>query len=295
MSTMPEEIDLMDGVDVVPWGTTEPDEIAILDRLLLADPGSGTYSFRVGSLAPNTVAAALNEANKWIGVSGRPNVFTREYAKRHGDDFLRVAWCDMFQTYISRHAPAPAVTPHGDRAYTPWHAYDFQQVDQAYPGTLVNVTAHAAPGTVIFFDWGGTNMAPNTDHVGMTLKNLGGGRILTIEGNTGDKVAIKARASDVISMIGVPAYVREPRPAPPTTVGDTWPYKAGTIMRKGWLKSRGVARVQERINALGYRPVLIADGDFGTKTENGVRWAQRRFKIEEDGLVGKITWGKLFS
>src|SRR5690349_6730155 len=102
-----EEIDRMPEVDVHPWGPTEPDEYQALNRFFLFDPPAGTFSFRVGSLAPNTVAAALNQAQRWIGTRGRPNVFTREYAAAHGAEFLSTAWCDMFQTYVAHHAPAP--------------------------------------------------------------------------------------------------------------------------------------------------------------------------------------------
>lgn len=289
----------MGGVDVVPWGPTEDDELAVLDRFFYAEPGmeaTGRYSFRIGSLAPNTVAAVLNEANKHIGVSGRPNIFTREYASRHGSEFLSVAWCDIFQTYLSRHTPAPAMTPHGDRAYTPWHAHDFEQVGQAYAGTIANIKAHAVPGSVGFCDWKGSNLAPNVDHVFLTVRNLGDGRLVTLEGNTSDRVALRVRAADVIATFGVPAYVAPPKPTPkPSTKGDPWPYKAGTLMRKGWMSSAGVMKVQARINSLGYLPKLAVDGDFGTKTEKGVMWAQRKYKIDDDGVVGPITWGRLFA
>jgi hypothetical protein len=294
MSTPPAEIDLMSGVDVVEWGPTEPDEMAVLDRHFQYEPQGrpGVFAFRVGSLAPNTVAAALNEAQKWIGTKGRPNTFTREYASRHGSEFLSVAWCDMFQTYVARHAPAPVITPSGDRAFTPWHAGDFQKTGHAYLGTAANLAKYAKPGAEIFFDWGGSNSASMVDHVGIVVQNLGN-RVITCEGNTSDMVALRIRSSDVIAVIGVPAYASTVI-TPPKPVGDAWPYGAGVLMRKGWIKSAGVLKVQKFLNSAGYLPRLDVDGNFGSKTDAGVRWFQKRAKIEVDGIVGPTTWKKMF-
>lgn len=239
----------------------------------------------------NTATSVLNMANRYVGVKGRPNPFTRDYASRHGSDFLREAWCDMFVTYVSRAAKAPAVLPNGDRAYTVWHANDFAGINRWYPGTSANVRVHAAPGDVIFFDWNGSDSRGAIDHVGFVVKNLGDGRVITIEGNTSDQVAIRVRSSDVIAGFGAPRYaVAEVRP-----IGKGWPYKANTLMRKGWMNSAGVKKVQSRLDALGYRPKLVEDGDFGAKTEAAVKWFQKRAKIQVDGIVGPVTWRKLFS
>lgn len=293
MSTHPNEIDLMGGVDVVEWGPTEADEIAVLDKMFTPNLFAGTYSLRVGSLAPNTFAAVMNEANKWIGTSGRPNTFTREYANRHGSEFLSVAWCDMFVTYVARHAPAPAVLPKGDRAYTPWHADDFDQAGEGYAGTVDNIVKHAKPGCPLFFDWSGSNSSSAVDHVGWVVRNLGGGRLATLEGNTSDTVALRVRSADVIARVCVPAYVTE-IPVTPKPVGTAWPYAKGVLMRRGWLSSNGAKAVQAKLNDLGYRPRLAADGDFGTKTEIGVEWFQRTRHLQIDGVVGPVTWKAMF-
>lgn len=241
----------------------------------------------------NTATAVLNEAGKHVGVSGRPNAFTRDYASRHGDAFLRAAWCDMFVTYTARKAgAAKAVLPSGDRAYTPWHAADFKEMDRAYPGTVANVKEHAKPGCVLFFDWNGSNDIPDVDHVGYVVKNLGDGRVITLEGNTGDAVKYRVRGADVIAVICVPKYDTEKPPV--IRPISTYPYRAGTFMRKGWMNSRGVERVQGALNALGYSPKLLVDGDFGEKTRRGVLWFQRRNGLAQDGIVGPKTWAKLF-
>lgn len=35
------------------------------------------------------------------------------------------------------------------------------------------------------------------------------------------------------------------------------------------------------------------DGDFGNATEEGVRFIQRKYKLSDDGVVGRNTWSKL--
>lgn len=238
----------------------------------------------------NTAAAFLNELNKHIGVRGRPNIFTRDYASRHGSAFLRASWCDIFQTYGSRKSGAKAALPKGDRAYTVWHANDFANIKRWYTGTKSNVINHAAPGDVIFFDWGGTDTRNKIDHVGTVKKNLGDGRVITVEGNTSDMVAYRVRSYTVIAGFGHPAYVVSVL----KVIGNTYPFKSSTLMRKGWENSAAVKKVQDRINALGYKPVLAEDGDYGTKTETAVKWFQRGEKIAIDGIVGPVTWRHLF-
>lgn len=293
MSTPPAEIDLMPSVDVNTWPPTEFDEEAVLDRFFLADEATGTFSFRVGSLMPGTVAAALNQAQTWIGTRGRPNIFTREYAARHGSEFLTAPWCDMYQTYVARHAPAMPIIPRGDRAYTPWHAADFDGLNAAYSGSAGNIVKFAKPGAVIFFDWAGENTVAAVDHVGMVVRNLGDGRLITVEGNTSDTCALRVRGPDVIAVIGVPAYVTA-APPPVKPVADPWPYGPGVLMRKGWMASAGVRKVQTELNGQGYKPRLSVDGDFGAKTEAAVKWYQRTHKLAVDGVVGPKTWGRMF-
>lgn len=289
----------MGNVDVRPWGPTEADEEAVLSKLYALVPTSDVgyrYSLRVGSLAPNSVASVLNEANKWIGTHGRPNTFTREYATHHGNEFLTAPWCDMYLTYVANHAAALSVVPRGDRAYTPWHAGDFEAVHRARPGTMANVKTYATIGAVLFFDWSGSNVSADVDHVGIVVKNLGDGRVTTIEGNTSDSVALRVRGSDVIATVCSPSYVPAiPNPAPiPPRNPNAWPYKPGTIMKMGWTASAGVKKVQARLNVLGVRPILITDGDFGIKTKVAVVWFQGKHGLSQDGQVGPLTWGKLF-
>jgi hypothetical protein len=239
----------------------------------------------------NTAEDLLNEAQRYVGTSGRPNAFTRAYAAIHGNAFLTAPWCLMFVWWCARKVGAlKSVFPLGDRAYTPWYANDLYSDQVWVPGTVANITNKAYPGCPILFDWGGSNDRPAVDHVGFVKKNLGDGRLITVEGNTSDMVAYRVRGADVIAGFGMPKFSK------PVTVVITnkWPYGAGKIMVKGWENSKGVAKVQGAINALGYSPKLLTDGDFGTKTDVAVRWYQKRTGLQVDGKVGPITWRSLF-
>ncbi len=56
----------------------------------------------------------------------------------------------------------------------------------------------------------------------------------------------------------------------------------------------GVKAIQDRINAYGYVPSLVADGIFGAKTKAGVIWVQKKLGIGADGIVGPATCRALF-
>ncbi|MCW2904943.1 MAG: N-acetylmuramoyl-L-alanine amidase family 2 [Streptosporangiaceae bacterium] len=84
-------------------------------------------------------------------------------------------------------------------------------------------------------------------------------------------------------------------PSKPFTATSRWPYKGSTLMRLGWHDSEGVKAVQKRLNALGAKPRLAEDGDFGPATEAAVRAYQKRTKgLAVDGVCGPRTWERLF-
>jgi hypothetical protein len=152
----------------------------------------------------------LAAARKDLGLVGRPNRITRDYASRHGDEFLDAAWCDMSVTWWSRRSGnAAAVLPEGDRALTIWHAEDGQRLGLWYPGTAANIKTHAKPGAVLFMDWGGSDIIGRIDHVGIVEVNLGDGRVQSIEGNTGNACKRRVRGPDVIAGFWNPDYSRD--------------------------------------------------------------------------------------
>ncbi|GAA0403220.1 hypothetical protein GCM10009530_64020 [Microbispora corallina] len=158
-------------------------------------------------------AALLAAARADLGLRNRPNKITREYASRHGREYLSAPWCDMSVTYWARHSGnAAAVLPFGDRAYTVTHAEDGHRLGRWFAGTVENIRAHAEPGCPIFFDWGGTNARVNIDHIGLVEHVLADGRVQTIEANTGGgegAVLRRVRSADVIAGFWVPDFSKE--------------------------------------------------------------------------------------
>ncbi len=60
---------------------------------------------------------------------------------------------------------------------------------------------------------------------------------------------------------------------------------------KAGSKGGAVKRLQTWLNLLGY--ALDVDHDFGPKTEEAVEDFQREHGLEEDGIVGRLTWAAL--
>ncbi|GAA4374435.1 peptidoglycan-binding protein [Actinomadura sp. NPDC048032] len=227
-----------------------------------------------------SAAGMIAEARKSLGMAGRPNTITREYASRHGSEFLKASWCDMAITYWARHSGnAGAVLPGGDRAYTVWHAQDFQKAGRWHSGTTASVN-QAKPGDIVFFDWGATNSIGAIDHVGVVEKVLGGGRLQTIEGNTSDSVRRRVRDSSVIAGYGRPAYG-----------GGNWTedmVKKLPQLNKGD-SGEHVETLQGLLLARSH-PEVSMTGKFDDETEKAVKAVQRWGGVDDDGVVGPKTW-----
>lgn len=54
-----------------------------------------------------------------------------------------------------------------------------------------------------------------------------------------------------------------------------------------------VEEVQHLLNACGWKPTLVVDGDFGPLTQNAVRWFQAANNIQTNGTVGDQTLAAL--
>lgn len=230
-----------------------------------------------------TAEKMLEEARKDIGMEGRPNPITREYAERHGADYLEAPWCDMAITYWAHHSGNEAVVlPEGDRALTIWHAEDGERLGRWHAGTETEIANHALPGAVVFFDWEGTDSIDSIDHVGLVEVNLGDGRVQTIEGNTDNACKRRVRGSSVIAGFWNPAYeggnsteaiVNE---LPMLKEGDQGPHVRT-------MHHLMIARDCKNLDGTG-------DTVFTPAHTAGIRALQQAAKIEADGLVGIQTW-----
>jgi hypothetical protein len=111
-------------------------------------------------------------------------------------DYGNAAWCDMFVSWVGQQVGARGM---GQDAYTVEHAKWFQKSGRW--GTIPK------PGAVVFFAWngGGTD---GIDHVGLVVKDNGDGTIKTVEGNTGNAVMVRDRATDSVVGYGYPQYAK---------------------------------------------------------------------------------------
>ena len=165
------------------------------------------------------------------------------------------------------------------------------------------------PGDIIVFNWGQSTQ-PNdgySDHIGM-VESVSGRMITTIEGNYKDSVArriiavgngyIRGYARPKYGTVSsgnkpqeTPTVTPTPTPVPsapivPTVSGTT------TTVRYG---STGIAvkTLQMSLSALGY--TIDIDGEFGRNTRSTVMLFQTKYGLDSDGIVGPMTWGKIYS
>lgn len=245
-----------------------------------------------------TAKDLLNAARADIGLSGRPNKITRDYASRHGNAFLTAPWCNMAVTYWARKSgTAKAVLPGGDRAYTVWHAQDFQKIGRWYSGTVENVN-RAKPGDIVFFDWGGTNSIGAIDHVGIVEKVLGGGRVQTIEGNTGDAVRRRVRSAGEIAGYGRPDFAGTGKPSSSSKNSGSSSKGNGAKKAPAWpgvylkyppyTRHSSVRTWQARMKERGWR--IDVDGVYGPQSKTVCTQFQREKRLLVDGIVGPQTW-----
>lgn len=247
----------------------------------------------------------ISEAKKSLGLGENPAGSNHNYITEwYNKNIAKIGngpWCDMSVTYWAAHSGNLGAVGAGKGigyAYTVYHAQKFQKMGRWHYGT-----SGIKPGCVVFFDWNGSRKISAIDHVGIVEK-VSGSKIYTIEGNKGDKCVRVVRDSKYIVGYGLPKFdtpVVKPKPRPKPVKKPTpkpkvpWPYKSGTLMQLGWHDSEGVWEVQKKLNASGFRPKLVIDGDYGPKTAKAVSWFQAHHYLRMDGIVGKITWNELFN
>jgi len=212
-----------------------------------------------------TVDGMIAQARALLGIGENPpgsnhNIITQWYG-------VDAAWCDISITYEAAHSDNLAAVM-GRFAGTVAHARAFQRAGRWHYGL-----GGARPGDVVFFDWSGTRVVDNIDHVGLIEAVHSNGTITTLEGNTSDAFRRRARDASCVVGYGRPAYGDAARL--PDTDG---------ILRVG---SRGeaVKTLQRNLNTV-MKSGLAVDGDFGAKTKAAVMAFQSRYKIAVDGEYG---------
>lgn len=242
-----------------------------------------------------TAKEVIAKARKDLGL-GEPNYIQKWYAKRNKDvgGYWNWAWCNAATTWWQTIPGKEPLRP--DFAYTVACASWYKKKGQWHYGT-----AGIRAGDEVFFDWKGSHSISSIDHVGL-VERVSGSKIYTIEGNIGDRCQRKVRDKSYIVGYGRPKYEMDKPSRPSTTKpskivpwGDSWPFKPGTNIKKGWEKSRTVARLQVELNRLGYVPKLVVDGDYGDMTDRAVRAFQFAVGYKPWSGVGKYTWRKLLA
>ena len=176
-------------------------------------------------------------------------------------------WCDMAVSYEAAHSGnLDAVC--GKFAWTVAHAKAFRAHGRWRFGL-----AGIRRGDVVFFDWSGTRLIDNIDHVGLVESVNSNGSVNTLEGNTSDRFMRRTRGRDCVVGYGRPSYVD----AVPMLPDDG-------VLRRG---STGalVSALQRDLNTVTHSNLAV-DGDFGPATEAALKAFQARFGIEVDGEYG---------
>ncbi|MEV0236857.1 CHAP domain-containing protein [Nonomuraea sp. NPDC050786] len=239
----------------------------------------------------------LAAARSQLGTTESPTgwtVYGSWWAKRHGKSasWALAAWCDMFVAWCANKAGLLPVV--GDHAWTVGHAEWFKARGQ---------WGHTPRrGAIVFFDWGGTRDILAIDHVGIVEAVRDGGRtIVTIEGNTENRVKRRERSLANVAGFGYPAYLPAPAtPAPPATPALNWTEKMMKdlpTLRRGDGKDPNdpkrwhVKTVFYLLHARGHGLVGgIDDTVFSGPMDDAVRALQREAGLKDDGVVGPKTW-----
>lgn len=236
------------------------------------------------------VEAMIREAERSLGVSGRPNNITRWYSQRNGPVFSTAPWCNQSVTYwANRSGNASVVCFNRDYAYTVWHAERFRREGQWH----VDVPG-LQRGDIVFFDWNETNRIGAIDHIGL-VTGVRNGLVYTIEGNTSDGCRRRVRYASTIVGYGRPEYA-----GPGHRAGAA---RGAAVNRDGAppgvpLLKRGsggvlVKQLQRCLNKVQASRLKV-DGEFGPLTVGAVKNFQVRVgRLKPDGEYGPKTAGKL--
>lgn len=139
------------------------------------------------------------------------------------------------------------------------------------------------PGDQVFFV-----VAGGIGHTGI-VEQIGDSWVQTIEGNSKNMVArhVYNLNDSYIAGYGRPNWALAATAEVPDQPVERPMLKFGS-------RGTDVKFLQSMLLQLGEKlPKYGADGDFGSETETAVKSFQKKNKLEVDGIVGPITWGKI--
>lgn len=168
-----------------------------------------------------TVDAVLLTAWREVGYQEGPRDNETKFGKDLRNNF--VAWCGVFTNWVCKQAGVKIPTTY----YTPYGAAAFQKKKAWYTwkgGTVPQ------PGDILYFDFPSDGIE-RISHVGICVRTLPNGRVLTIEGNTGSSdprnggsVQLCSRNQACIVGWGRPKYKEAPLTVHiPNKPSQTWP------------------------------------------------------------------------
>ena len=157
---------------------------------------------------------------------------------------------------------------------------------------------------VFFYSGNGIN------HTGL-VTDISGGTFRTVEGNYSDRVGTAAYRIGDSKIAGFgrpdwklveslpaeaattkPAQQEKPKPTAPAQEPAKNDHKLKLEMIQKGAVGNAVRLAQAALNARSYSCGL-ADGIFGKSTDRCVRAFQADFNLEQDGIVGPLTWAEL--
>ena len=188
-------------------------------------------------------------------------------------------WCHSFVSYCLAHSGSAAAGPRtaACKQGVAWFRSNGRWSSTPKPGDLV-----------YYGEGGGTHVELVAAVTPTSIRTIGGNTSGSLGGNyfNGNGVYEKdvSRTSSRVFGYGRPAYASGGG-------GEA----TGTFAAAGvtpMTSVRSIRQQQEAVNALGYTPKLDVDGEWGPKTEAGVKWLQKKVGADVDGEWGQNTEAK---
>lgn len=207
--------------------------------------------------------SVVDQAKKYKGYQGNPNMFTRWYCK----DNKTHAWCGMFVDYVFKaDLKCDWLDSCSNFAYVPTIVSWAKS-----KGYWTSSFTKARAGDLVIYNWY-PDKKNHYSHVGIVEQSKSSS-IKSIEGNTtsGSKkncVAEKSRAKKYIAGVVLLPFEDQ--------------FNLTRLLKKG-CKGADVKELQKTLGG------LKVDGIFGSKTLEKVKAFQKSKKLVADGKVGKNT------